>query len=178
MKPILNEEIDKIEDFVNKMVSKKSDVKTRLMTPDEAVENGALALFGEKYGDEVRVLSMGDEDGKYFSTELCGGTHVKNTGDIGKFKIVSQSSIAAGVRRIEALRDKQLEEYLKNKEKLSNLSAEKDEETIKDLSQQIIKLGGKPSLEETDQKTLIKNLTKQLETISKFNFRRQIKKYY
>ena len=166
MKPILNEEIDKIEEFVNTMVSKKSEVKTRLMTPDEAVENGALALFGEKYGDEVRVLSMGDEDGKYFSTELCGGTHVKNTGDIGKFKIVSQSSIAAGVRRIEALRDKQLEEYLKNKEKLSNLSAEKDEETIKDLSQQIIKLGGKPSLEETDQKTLIKNLTKQLETIS------------
>ena len=166
MKPIQNEEIDKIEEFVNSMVSKKSDVKTRLMTPDEAVENGALALFGEKYGDEVRVLSMGDEDGKYFSTELCGGTHVKNTGDIGKFKIVSQSSIAAGVRRIEALRDKQLEEYLKNKEKLSNLSAEKDEETIKDLSQQIIKLGGKPSLEEADQKTLIKNLTKQLETIS------------
>ena len=93
---ILNEEIGKIEEFVNKMVSKKSDVKTRLMTPDEAVENGALALFGEKYGDEVRVLSMGDEDGKYFSTELCGGTHVKNTGDIGKFKIISQSSIAAG----------------------------------------------------------------------------------
>ncbi len=166
MKPILNEEIDKIEDFVNKMVSKKSDVKTRLMTPDEAVENGALALFGEKYGDEVRVLSMGDEDGRYFSTELCGGTHVKNTGDIGKFKIISQSSIAAGIRRIEALRDKQLEEYLKNKEKLSNLSAEKDQETIKVLSQQIIKLGGKPSFEEDDQKTLIKNLTKQLETIS------------
>jgi alanyl-tRNA synthetase len=79
---------------------------------------------------------------------------------------LSQSSIAAGVRRIEALRDKQLEDYLKNKEKLSNLSAEKDEETIKDLSQQIIKLGGKPSLDETDQNTLIKNLTKQLETIS------------
>jgi len=165
MKPILNEEIDKIEEFVNNMVFKKSEVKTRLMTPDEAVENGALALFGEKYGDEVRVLSMGDENGKYFSTELCGGTHVKNTSDIGKFKIISQSSIAAGVRRIEALRDKQLDEYLKNKEKLSNLSAEKDEETIKDLSQQIIKLGGKPSLDEKDQKTLIKNLTKQLEII-------------
>ena len=166
MKPISNEEIEKIETFVNSMVTKKTDVRTRLMTPDEAVENGALALFGEKYGDEVRVLSMGDDDGKYFSTELCGGTHVQNTRDIGKFKIISQSSIAAGVRRIEALRDKQLEDYLKNKEKLSNISSEKNDEIIKDLSNQIIKLGSKPTIEETDKKTLIKNLTKQLETIS------------
>ncbi|MFL2895031.1 MAG: alanine--tRNA ligase-related protein, partial [Candidatus Pelagibacter sp.] len=165
MKPITNEDIEKIETFVNSMVTKKTDVRTRLMTPNEAVENGALALFGEKYGDEVRVLSMGDENGKYFSTELCGGTHVKNTGDIGKFKIVSQSSIAAGVRRIEALRDKQLEDYLKNKEKLSNLSSEKNDEVIKDLTKQITNLGGKPTLEQTDQKLLIKNLTKQLETL-------------
>ena len=86
MKPISNDEINKIEDFVNKMVETKSEVKTRLMTPKKAVDNGALALFGEKYGDEVRVLSMGDEKNKYFSTELCGGTHVRNTGDIGKFK--------------------------------------------------------------------------------------------
>ena len=166
MKPILNEEIDKIENYVNTMISKKSDVRTRLMTPDEAVENGALALFGEKYGEEVRVLSMGDDDGKYFSTELCGGTHVKNTGDIGKFKIISQSSIASGIRRIEALRDKQLEDYLNNKEKLSNISSEKNEEIIKSLSEQIIKLGGKPTLNEDDQKTIIKNLTKQLETLT------------
>jgi len=166
MKPILNEEIDKIENYVNTMISKKSDVRTRLMTPDEAVENGALALFGEKYGEEVRVLSMGDDDGKYFSTELCGGTHVKNTGDIGKFKIISQSSIASGIRRIEALRDKQLEDYLKNKEKLSNISSEKNEEIIKSLSEQIIKLGGKPTLNDDDQKTLIKNLTRQLETLT------------
>ena len=152
MKPILSEEIDKIESYVNTMILKKTDVRTRLMTPDEAVENGALALFGEKYGEEVRVLSMGDEEGKYFSTELCGGTHVKNTGDIGKFKIISQSSIAAGVRRIEALRDKQLEDYIKNKEKLSNISSKKNDDIIKDLSQHIINLGGKPTLEETDQK--------------------------
>ena len=110
-KPIEANEIKKIEKFVNDMVNTATDVKTRIMTPKEAVEKGALAMFGEKYGDEVRVLSMGKENGGYFSTELCGGTHVKNTKDIGKFKIISQSSIAAGVRRVEALRDKQLEDY-------------------------------------------------------------------
>ena len=166
MKPISSDEISKIELQVNKMVEKKSEVKTRIMTPKEAVDNGALALFGEKYGDEVRVLSMGDEEDKYFSTELCGGTHVRNTGEIGKFKIINQSSIAAGVRRVEALRDKQLEEYLKNKEKLSDMSAQKDEIVIKDLSEKIIKLGGKPSLENKDQKGLIKDLSKQLEQLS------------
>jgi alanyl-tRNA synthetase len=165
MKPISNEDVEKIETFVNSMVAKKTDVRTRLMTPDEAVENGALALFGEKYGEEVRVLSMGNDNGKYFSTELCGGTHVKNTGDIGRFKIVSQSSIAAGVRRIEALRDKQLDDFLKNKEKLSNLSIEKNDAVIKDLSKQIVDLGGKPNLDQSDQKLLIKNLTKQLDTL-------------
>ena len=166
MKPVSSEEINKIETYVNSMVEKKSEVKTRLMTPKEAVENGALALFGEKYGEEVRVLSMGNEENKYFSTELCGGTHVKNTGDIGKFKIISQSSIAAGVRRVEAIRDKQLEDYLKNKEKLSGLSAQKDEELINELSEKIIKLGEKPNLDNQDQKGLIKDLSRQLELLS------------
>jgi alanyl-tRNA synthetase len=166
MKPISLEEIDKIETCVNLLVEKKSEVKTRLMTPKEAVENGALALFGEKYGEEVRVLSMGNEESNYFSTELCGGTHVRNTGDIGKFKIISQSSIAAGVRRVEALRDKQLDDYLKNKEKLSGLSVQKDEETIKELSEKIIKLGGKPNIDSQNQKGLIKDLSKQLEQLS------------
>ncbi len=166
MKPISNDEINKIENYVNKMVKTKSDVRTRLMTPKEAIDNGALALFGEKYGEEVRVLSMGDEKDKYFSTELCGGTHVRNTGDIGKFKIVSQSSIAAGVRRVEALRDKQLAEYLTKKEKLSDLSLQKNEEIIKNISEQIIKLGGKPNLENENQKDLIKDLNKQFDQLS------------
>ncbi len=166
MKPISSEEIHKIEEFVNLMVDKKSDVKTRIMTPKEAVDNGALALFGEKYGDEVRVLSMGNESDKYFSTELCGGTHVRNTGDIGKFKIISQSSIAAGVRRVEALRDKQLQEFLNRKEKLSDISNKKNEEIIKSLSEKIIKLGVKPNLENDNQQSLIKDLTKQFDELS------------
>ncbi len=165
MKPISTEEIQKIEDFVNSMIKKKSDVRTRMMTPKEAVNQGALALFGEKYGDEVRVLSMGSEKEKYFSIELCGGTHVRNTGDIGKFKIISQSSIAAGIRRVEALRDKQLNEFLNQKEKLSDLSSQKDEERIKELASKIIKLGGKPNLDNKDQKSLIKDLTKQHEAL-------------
>ncbi len=166
MKPVSFTEIEKIENYINSMVEKKSDVKTRIMTPKEAVENGALALFGEKYGDEVRVLSMGDESDKYFSTELCGGTHVRNTGDIGKFKIVSQSSIAAGVRRVEALRDKQLQNYLKNKDKQTGEAKEKNEEKIYNLISKIKSLKGKPHLnQEKDQNDLIKDLTKQYEKL-------------
>ncbi|MDB2470597.1 alanine--tRNA ligase, partial [Candidatus Pelagibacter bacterium] len=166
MKPISEEEIKEIEFYVNSIILKKSDVKTRIMTPKEAVKNGALALFGEKYGDEVRVLSMGDEKGKFFSTELCGGTHVVNTADIGKFKIVSQSSIAAGVRRIEALRDAQLVSFLKEKENKSNLSDQKNEAVIKELETKIIKLGGKPNLQNNDQVALIKDLHKQFDKLS------------
>ena len=166
MKPISNEEIEEIEKHVNNKIKDKSEVKTRIMTPKEAVDKGALALFGEKYGDEVRVLSMGEEMDGYFSTELCGGTHVKYTSDIGKFKIINQSSIASGVRRIEALRDKQLEGYLSNKEKTHSEALEKNEESIKKLSEQVVKFGGKPQIDHEDQKSLIKNLTNQLEKLS------------
>ena len=166
MKPISSDEMTKIDEHVNQMVNKKSEVITRIMTPKEGIAHGALALFGEKYGDEVRVVFMGEEGNKYFSTELCGGTHVKNTSDIGNFKVVSQSAIAAGVRRVEALRDKQLDEFLKNREKQSNLSEQKDEETIKVLSEEIKKLGGKPNLNKENKKDLIKELNKELEKLS------------
>ena len=166
MKPISEEEIKKVEFHVNSIIQKKTDVKTRVMTPKEAVEKGALALFGEKYGEEVRVLSMGDDEGQFFSTELCGGTHVLNTMDIGKFKIISQSSIAAGVRRIEALRDTQLEDFLKDKENISNLSNQKNEATVKELTSKIIKLGGKPNLQNNNQVSLIKDLNKQFDQLS------------
>jgi alanyl-tRNA synthetase len=166
MKPITDEELIKIDKIVNDYVNHKTEVTTRIMTPKAAIEKGALAFFGEKYGEEVRVVSMGKEKDTYFSTELCGGTHVKNTGDIGKFRTISQSSIAAGVRRVEALRREQLEDYIKNKEKLSSLSTQKDEETIKELSSQIIKLGGKPNLENSDLKLAIKDLSRQFEQLS------------
>ncbi|RJF83836.1 alanine--tRNA ligase [Azospirillum cavernae] len=100
------EDIAAVEDEVNRRILGNSDVITRLMSPDEARADGAMALFGEKYGDEVRVVSMGGAHGsadRAYSIELCGGTHVRRTGDIGVFKIVSESAVAAGVRRIEAL---------------------------------------------------------------------------
>jgi len=166
MKPLSPQEINKVEAHVNSMINNKSEVKTRIMTPKEAVDNGALALFGEKYGEEVRVLSMGNEKDHFFSTELCGGTHVKNTVDIGNFKIISQSSIAAGVRRIEALRDKQLNDYLQNKEKLLDLSDQKNKEIIKNLKNKIIKLGGSPNFNNKDQLILIKDLNRIFEKLS------------
>jgi alanyl-tRNA synthetase len=98
------------------------------MTPDEAIEAGALALFGEKYGDEVRVVSMGGDDaahpGHAYSTELCGGTHVRRTGDIGFFKIIGESALAAGVRRIEALAGAAALEHVVQQETLLAQAAE------------------------------------------------------
>ena len=101
-KPISGSELHAVEIEVNRRIRLNSDVTTRLMTPGDAVEAGALALFGEKYGEEVRVVAMGHDDARY-SVELCGGTHVRRTGDIGLFKILSESAVGAGVRRIEAL---------------------------------------------------------------------------
>ena len=99
-------EIDEVEALVNNIIRQNEEVATRLMTPDEAIEAGALALFGEKYGEEVRVLSMGlgreENDDAAYSVELCGGTHVRRLGDIGLLKISQEGAVASGVRRIEA----------------------------------------------------------------------------
>jgi len=167
LKPLQENEIKKIEKYVNEMIKSRSEVRTRLMTPKVAVENGALALFGEKYGEEVRVLSMGNEKNKYFSTELCGGTHVKNTSEIGDFKIVNQSSIASGIRRVEALRAEHLTNYLKKKkidsDSLSKITIDK----IKSLKNEIKNLGETPViLNEFSDNEKIKKLSKQLESIN------------
>ena len=103
-KGVSADELANVEVDVNNQIAANASVSTRLMDPESAVEAGAMALFGEKYGDEVRVVSMGDDiNADFFSTELCGGTHVKRTGDIGVFKILSETAVASGVRRIEAL---------------------------------------------------------------------------
>ncbi len=108
-KPLTKDEISSIEEIVNKESLNNLEVKTEVMNLDDAISSGAQALFGEKYEDEVRVLSMGE---KSFSVELCGGTHIKRTGDVGVFVITSQSSVASGVRRIEALGGKKALEFI------------------------------------------------------------------
>ena len=112
-KALTAEQMHEIETFVNNMIWENTPVVTRLMDKDAAVEAGAMALFGEKYDDEVRVLSMGE---KVKSVELCGGTHVSRTGEIGLFKILSDSSVSAGVRRIEAVTGQGAFEYLVSQE--------------------------------------------------------------
>ncbi len=104
-RPITGEDIAVVEAEVNARIRENAEVVTRLMTPDAAVEMGAMALFGEKYGEEVRVVMMGGPEGNKpaWSIELCGGTHVRRTGDIGYFRVVGESAVAAGVRRIEAV---------------------------------------------------------------------------
>jgi alanyl-tRNA synthetase len=120
------EDVRAIESEVNERIRTNAEVGTRLLTPDRAVAEGALALFGEKYGDEVRVVSMGgtvDGEDRVYSVELCGGTHVRGTGDIGLFKIVGETAIASGVRRIEALTGGAAEAYLAEEEGLLRRAA-------------------------------------------------------
>ena len=118
-KAMTPEELSVVKDQVNIHVRDNSEVSTRLMTPDEAIEAGATALFGEKYGDEVRVVAMGSTDGnEAYSTELCGGTHARRTGDIGLFRIVSESAVAAGMRRIEAVTGAAAQSYIADETKV------------------------------------------------------------
>ena len=172
-KPIENQEIAKINKIVNDIVEGSSDVQTRIMTPKEAVSMGALALFGEKYGEEVRVVFMGKENNGFFSTELCGGTHVKNTKEVGKFKIVSQSSIASGVRRVEALRDKQLEQYERTQKQKKSLKETNLKEEIELVKNELQNFKIKPDYKDNiDLSENLKNLNKQLNRIKIENIKK------
>ncbi len=138
-KPMSPDEVEQVEAIANTMVAQNAAVETRLMAYDEAIETGAMALFGEKYGDEVRVVSMGvDETGdsanRAWSVELCGGTHVARTGDIGVVRVVGETASAAGVRRIEALSADGARRYLAEQDRrvrqLAGLLRSKPEDVI------------------------------------------------
>jgi len=120
-KPISAKELAQVENLANEIILQNAPVSTRLMAVDDAIAEGAMALFGEKYGDEVRVVSMGTakhgpKAGKAYSVELCGGTHVRQTGDIGLVRIVSEGAVAAGVRRMEALTGEAARLYLEEQD--------------------------------------------------------------
>jgi alanyl-tRNA synthetase len=136
------EDIAAIEREVNERIRQNAEVTTRLMTPEKAVAAGALALFGEKYGEEVRVVSMGTgaDQRPHYSVELCGGTHVRRTGDIGLFKIVSESAVASGVRRIEVVTGAAAEAHVREAEEALRKAAEAARTTPAELPARVLGL--------------------------------------
>jgi len=126
-RPVETETLRIVEHEVNEQIRGNTEVVTQLMQPEDAIKAGAMALFGEKYGEEVRVVSMGkyeaDAPKARYSTELCGGTHVSRTGDIGTFRLISEGAVASGVRRIEATTAKRAIEHFNSKEEILNLTA-------------------------------------------------------
>jgi alanyl-tRNA synthetase len=145
-KPISAEELARVEDIANDVVLENAEVTTRLMALDDAREAGARALFGEKYGDEVRVVSMGDaardhgSNAMGWSVELCGGTHVKRTGDIGLISVTSESAVASGVRRIEALTGRGARRHANDTIALAKSAAAELRTTIEDVPARITAL--------------------------------------
>jgi len=137
---ITREELAKVEDEVNAVIQQNKPAETKLMKPDEAIEAGAVALFGEKYGDEVRVLSLGDpldDSHNPYSIELCGGTHVDRTGDISLFKITGEGAVAAGIRRIEAVSGEAARRYLEDQAGLARQAADLFKTKLEDVPSRI-----------------------------------------
>lgn len=162
--PISSGTLREIEEEVNRLIRANTEVLTRLMTPDAAIEAGAMALFGEKYGEEVRVVSMGaereSEKSTDYSIELCGGTHVSRTGDIGYFKITSEGGIAAGVRRIEAVTGPGAEAYVRKLETIVQASTQALGTRPEDLVSRIQTLQEERRQFERELKDLKMSLTK------------------
>ena len=141
-KAVTADELGRIEAQVNAVIRQNSDVSTRIMPTDEAIEAGAEALFGEKYGDEVRVLTMGDDAtaSKAYSVELCGGTHVRRLGDIGLVTILSDSAVAAGVRRIEAMTSEGARRHLVSQAELAREAAAALKTSLAELPARVVQL--------------------------------------
>ncbi|HEY2884249.1 MAG TPA: alanine--tRNA ligase [Rhizomicrobium sp.] len=142
-KPVAPDELQRIEEMVNAVIRQNSDTMTRVMPTDQAVAAGAEALFGEKYGDEVRVLTMGEDlkkETRPYSVELCGGTHVRRLGDIGLITILSESAVAAGVRRIEALTSEGARKYLSRQAEIARDAAAVLKTSASELSTRVAQL--------------------------------------
>ena len=150
------EELEKVENLVNEKIQEQIPVVTDIMDTEEAKKAGAMALFGEKYGDKVRVVSMGD-----FSKELCGGTHVKNTAEIGLFKLVSEAGVAAGVRRIEALTGPSVTAYYKAQEEKMHEAAALLKTTPADLLEKIAHLQAEAKALQAENESLKSKLAKE-----------------
>ena len=147
-KPITQDELARIEDIANDVVLENDEVTTRLMAVDDARDAGARALFGEKYGDEVRVVSMGKTAREHgsnalgWSVELCGGTHVRRTGDIGLISVTGESAVASGVRRIEALTGRHARKHANDTMALAKTAAKELRTTVDEVPARIASLDG------------------------------------
>jgi alanyl-tRNA synthetase len=145
-KPITHDELARIEDIANDVVLENDEVTTRLMAVDDARDSGARALFGEKYGDEVRVVSMGKAAREHgsnalgWSVELCGGTHVRRTGDIGLISVTGESAVSSGVRRIEALTGRHARKHANDTAALARSAATELRSTLEDMPARIASL--------------------------------------
>ena len=169
-KPIDRDSIEKITSEVNEIISQSSEVKTDIKSQEQAVKDGAMALFGEKYGDKVRVVSMGSNNEIPYSMELCGGIHVSNTKEIKKFYIIKEESIASGVRRIEAITHNKVDEHILNLEKSVKARDLALDTKINILITEMQQLGHTFEKNEIkDKNILIKNLENKLQQLKKQN---------
>jgi alanyl-tRNA synthetase len=166
-KQIDNNQLKNINERINYFIDRNDLVETKIMSPEKAIKAGAMALFGEKYGEEVRVVSMGINDNNIYSLELCGGTHVNSTKEIGKFLIINESSIASGIRRIEALRDEELQTYLEKKELNQKNKIQELKHKFNEILKEIKLNGGKiENFKNFDEQKLLlaSNYLKELKT--------------
>ena len=164
-KQITREQLQSIQEEVINIINNSYKTNIEIKSQEEAIKQGAMALFGEKYGDEVRVVSLGEVNGIPYSIELCGGTHVDDVKDINKFQIIGVESVSSGVRRIEACTDKKVDLYLDSQSAAQKELENKYEFKIKELNDQIISLNGKINFSEDNKSLYIKKLENYLDSL-------------
>ena len=164
-KPITKDQLQNIQQEVINIIKTPSTTNIEIKSQDEAIKQGAMALFGEKYGDEVRVVSLGEMDGRPYSIELCGGTHVDNVKDINNFQIMGVESVSSGVKRIEACTDKKVDDFLNSQIKAQKEFEKKQDLQIQDLKNQILNLKGQINFEEVNKNLFLKKLENYLDSL-------------